>query len=230
MPVMARASQRQLSHPSPEDGFIRLHARSASERAGCAWATSISHRQFKPCANLGERPVWTYETQNVALAPAHQHHLLVRCRHCGSPGRVVGEDAGHLRQVADVAVHSSEEGGDRGLVRRDAIKVTKEPEIRGRRARRRASDPASSCRSGAAHARHEAYARFSLPRLWPLPGSSKCARCDRRGLQPRNHRYGLPRGALLVEVLRIRWPSHFPQLANGFTPVHIRVPIKHQGS
>jgi hypothetical protein len=78
MPVMARASQRQRCHPSPEDGFIRLHARSASERAGCAWATPIGHRQLKPCANLGKRPVWTYETQNVALAPAHQHHLHER--------------------------------------------------------------------------------------------------------------------------------------------------------
>ena len=49
-----------------------------------------------------------------ALGAGVAHHR------CG----VIGENAGHRRQVADVAVDDAEQGGDCGPVGRDRIEIT----------------------------------------------------------------------------------------------------------
>src|ERR1700720_3738565 len=56
-------------------------------------------------------------------APAHHDHLAHGACVAHDRSGIVGKDAGHRWQVADILVHHPEQGDDRGLVGRDRIKI-----------------------------------------------------------------------------------------------------------
>ena len=53
--------------------------------------------------------------------------MLARVSVAYHRGRVVGEDARHWRQVADVAVDHAKERNDGGLIRGDAVEIAHKP-------------------------------------------------------------------------------------------------------
>jgi hypothetical protein len=56
-------------------------------------------------------------------APAHQYHLAAGVGVSDDRSRIIGKDARHRWQVADVAVDHAEERDDGGLVSGDAVEI-----------------------------------------------------------------------------------------------------------